>query len=105
MQGADGYQIQHVANGAKDADTKNMKAEILDLIPEMYLPTLENEDASVRRVATSYVDPGAEGLKEWRGFNHVLTARLLCPKIHIERFKRDPKQYVMFLCYTGFATY
>ena len=71
-----------------------MKTGILNLIPEKYLPDTSVEGV-VRKVATSYINiPCPEASKVWRGFNHTITARLLCPAKHIEQFKADPEGYV-----------
>lgn len=40
--GSDCYQIQKQASREKDTDPKNMKRDILDLIPPEYLPNLGN---------------------------------------------------------------
>ena len=72
-----------------------MKTDILMLIPEKYLPDTGTSDAIVRRVATSFIEIAEpQASKIWRGFNHVVTARLLCPAKYIEQFKRDPEGYV-----------
>lgn len=71
-----------------------MKTDILGLIPEKYLPDTSGGGV-VRKVAASYIDsPHPEASKVWRGFNNAITARLLCPAKHIEKFKRDPEGYV-----------
>jgi len=71
-----------------------MKTNVLNLIPEKYLPDTGVSGAIVRKVAASYIDITKPELsKEWRGFNHGITARLLCPAKYIERFKRDPEGY------------
>ena len=72
-----------------------MKNKVLRLIPEKYLPDTVVDGVIVKKVATAYVDlTHPEALKVWRGFNHAVTARLLCPTKHIEQFKRDPDGYV-----------
>jgi hypothetical protein len=71
-----------------------MKTDVLDLIPEKYLPDTGVNSVAVRKVAASYIDLAKpEGSKDWRGFNHEVTTRLLCPAKHIEQFKRDPEGY------------
>ena len=96
--GADAPQIQHVANGAKDWDTKHMKTDILNLIPEKYLPDADIGSAVVRKVASSYIDIAKpEESKDWRGFNHGITACLLCPTWYIDQFKRDAEVYARCL--------
>jgi len=86
-------QVQRAANGAKDSDTKRMKTDILDLIPEKYLPETGGEGI-VRKVAASYIESQSPGTsKVWRGFNNAITARLLCPAKYIEQFKGDPDGY------------
>lgn len=89
------HQVQHVANGAKDSDTKNMKTEILKLIPEMYLPDTGAEGI-IKKVAAAYFrdDPHPETSKIWRGLNNPITTRLLCPAKYIEQLKKDPEGYV-----------
>lgn len=72
-----------------------MKTNILNLIPEKCLPDDGVSGGVVRRIAASYIDVSSpEMSKVWRGFNHVVTARLLCPAKYIEQFKRDPEGYV-----------
>lgn len=86
------HQIQHVANGAKDWDTKHMKTDILSLIPEKCLPDTDANGTVVRKVAASYINIShPERFKDWRGFNHIVTARLLCPAKYVEQFRRDPR--------------
>jgi len=71
-----------------------MKTNVLNLIPEKYLPDAGAE-GTVRKVAASYIDdPSPEISKAWRGFNHDITGRLLCPAKYIEQFKADPKKCV-----------
>lgn len=71
-----------------------MKTDILNLIPEKYLPDTGVNTAIARKVAASYINiTPPEVSKVWRGFNHVITARLLCPRKHVEQFKRDPEGY------------
>lgn len=72
-----------------------MKTNILRLVPEKYLPDAIVDNTIIRKVAASYIDlPTPEASKAWRGFNHTVTARLLCPAKYIEQFKRDPEGYV-----------
>ena len=72
-----------------------MKTNILNLIPEKYLPDTGVGGAVVQKVAASYINITKPELsKEWRGLNHGITARLLCPAKYIEQFKRDPEGYV-----------
>lgn len=71
-----------------------MKVNILKLIPEKYLPDTGAEGV-VRKVAASYISiHSPEDKKAWRGFNNVVTSRLLCPAKYIDQFKRDPEVYV-----------
>ena len=71
-----------------------MKTKILDLIPEKYLPDTGAEGV-VRKVAASYIEtPSPWTSKVWRGFNNIITARLLCPAKYLGRFKGDPEGYV-----------
>jgi len=75
-----------------------MKTDILNLIPEKYLPDADIGSAVVRKVASSYIDIAKpEESKDWRGFNHGITARLLCPARYIDQFKRDAEAYVRCL--------
>lgn len=71
-----------------------MKRDIVDLIPQEYLPD-SGGDASlenVPRAHTKYKRP--EMHKAWRGFESPITTRLLCPANHLQRLKEDPEGYV-----------
>jgi len=61
------------------------------MIPEEYLPDLDVP--GVRKVASAYVPfKNPEASKYWRGFNNVVTTRLLCPARYLEKYKDDPEQ-------------
>ena len=80
--GADSPQVQKKVGGGKDTDCKNMKRDLIGLIPQEYLPDLGS--AHVK-----YQNPDMH--KAWRGFNGPVTAQLLCPANHLEKIKTDPE--------------
>ena len=75
-----------------------MKAQIIHMIPEEYLP--DTGVPGVRKVASAYVPfKNPEVSKFWRGFNSVVTTRLLCPARYLWRYKDDPERYVGYFCH------
>ena len=89
--GANICQVQIKANGGKDSDSKNMKRDVLELIPKEYLPNPGGDGLlqNVPRAHTSFQNP--EMHKTWRGFENPLTSRLLCPVNYLRRMKEDPE--------------
>ncbi|KAF9789208.1 hypothetical protein BJ322DRAFT_1105075 [Thelephora terrestris] len=81
--------VQSVASQARQSDTKSIKQSIVALIPQKYLPLDENGNALANAYqVVSVKNPGA--LKSWRGWESLITARLLCPIDHLAEFKIDP---------------
>jgi hypothetical protein len=80
-----------VADKGRETDTKNLKLQILNMMPEEYLPDIGV--AGVKKVASAYVPVNhPEESKYWRGFNNVVTTRALCPARYLERYKGDPER-------------
>ena len=84
-------QIQSVAYQARQSDTKTIKHAIVTLIPWEYLPLDEYGNAPINAYhAVPVKNPGS--LKSWRGWESLVTARLLCPIDHLAQFKTDPDE-------------
>ena len=65
-----------------------MKRDIISLIQSEYLQDSSGNGAP--RLGYQNADMH----KAWRGFDHPITARLLCPVNHLGRIKADPEGYV-----------
>ncbi|KAF9786305.1 hypothetical protein BJ322DRAFT_1108158 [Thelephora terrestris] len=84
------HQVQSAASRARQSDTKTIKVSIVKLIPQEYLPL----DANGNQEVNAYQDlkvKNPDSSKSWRGWEHPITARLLCPADHLAEFKADPK--------------
>jgi hypothetical protein len=77
--------MDHISRSARSDDTTSLKREGLKYV----LLDLPEED---KAHAASIIDLESKSI---RGFNHVFTAKLLCPHRYSEDFARDPEQYVM----------
>ena len=88
------HQVQRKANGGKDTDSKNMKRDVINLIPQEYLPG-SGGGGSLQNVPSAHIGYRNPDMhKAWRGFDNSITSRLLCPVNHLEKMKVDPEGYV-----------
>ena len=71
-----------------------MKQALIKLIPRKCLPDPGSDETP--KTAQSYVSDVRvpEINKAWRGFNHPLTAALLCPVDDLATMKADPDELV-----------
>jgi len=86
------FQVQSAADSRKHDDTGAMKSSLIRLIPCKCLPDPGTDDDP--RTPQSYVSGlrAPELNKAWHGFNHALTAPLLCPVDHLATMKADPDE-------------
>lgn len=80
-------------SSARGDDTKDLKPDILRLIPQKYLLGPANE--SGEKSIWSTIGSGAEHSKDTRGFTNNITARLLCPVSHLQAFDANPAEFVL----------
>jgi hypothetical protein len=83
-------QVQSRADEGKHSDTRDMKKYIIGFIPRKLFPDADGCTAGYIRSYTSCLSPNT--IKSWRGFENILTARLLCPVDYLEAMKADPEQ-------------
>ena len=89
-------QVQSIADQAKQSDTKGIKREIISLIPKKYFPP--NADGSTAVNIHHHIGVTNPGIhKSWRGWENVVTARLLCPIDSIAEFESDSDEYAAVL--------
>lgn len=95
--GADPHQIQKKANGGKDSDCKDIKRQIIHLIPPEYLPN-SGDNGPLQNVPSAHIKfRNPEMHKAWRGFDNPITTRLLCPVNYLEMMKADPEGCVRLI--------
>ena len=71
---------------------KNIKHKILDLIPQKYLPPIEDGSSAVNAHQCVRIHT-PDSTKSWRGWGNPITARLLCPIDYIDHFNESQDEY------------
>jgi hypothetical protein len=88
---ANSCQVQDKAGGGKETDCKILKKEVISLIPPEYLPG-SGSSGTLQNVPFAHIEfKDPELHKAWRGFENLITTRLLCPVNHLEKMKEDPE--------------
>ena len=84
-------QVQSIASQGRQSDTKTLKQAVIALIPEHYLPRSEDGNTAVNVYKLVNVKiPGAT--KTWRGWETLITARLLCPIDDVAELIANPER-------------
>jgi hypothetical protein len=67
-----------------------MKKHVIGFIPRKLFPDVDGHAAGGIHSYTTCLSPNT--IKSWRGFENILTARLMCPVDYLEAMKADPEQ-------------